>query len=800
MASMLLMDDETRAALRSVQTFMVGGEVLPVVLATQLKQIVSGNVINMYGPTETTVWSSTYHVKGEEHTIPIGRPIANTEIYIMDHNLQPVPVGVVGELFIGGDGVARGYLKRPGLTAERFIKHPLREKPETCLYRTGDLARYRPDGNIEFLGRIDHQVKLRGFRIELGEIEEVLGKHPGVREAVVVARKDVSGDIRLVAYVVPDPEFMYDEDEVVKLSEQQVSQWEIVHDDIYGQIDSPEDPLFSFGIWQSSYTGAQIPDEELREQVDATVERIRSLQPDRVLEIGCGSGPLLLRIAPQCSHYFGTDVSKVVVQSLERQLTTKGRDLSQVRLFHKPADDFEGFDKGDFDTIVLNSVVQYFPSIEYLLNVLVKAVSIVRSGGNIFIGDVRCLPLLIALHASIRLQKASPSQHLPVFRQNVERAVVKDEELVIHPEFFTSLKRRIPRIRDVEIQLKRGRHHNELTKFRFDVIVRIGKEVETEEEFDTEEELLIFDWQGKKLELSDVKQLLLEREPELLAITNVSNLRVASEIKMLELLSRDEEISTVGELRQVLRKVQADGMDPEDLFDLGKQLSYLVHISWPNTGVAGRFDVIFRKCPSNRKEAPKLVSFLSRDMNELKPIRFYANNPLHGASMRKLVPQLRSILRKNLPEFMIPSHFVMLESFPLTPTGKIDHEALPAPRQAQMESEITYVPPKSELERTVVNIWQEILNIPKVGTNDNFFELGGHSLLLVHTLHRLRKVINRELSIVDMFRFPTISTLTEYLSEDAGNGGKTTVPKSVDRAKARKEAMMRRRQRRNKLK
>lgn len=204
LAGMLLTDEEARASFRSIKTFMVGGEALPVALATQLKQAVSGNVINMYGPTETTIWSTIYPVNNDQSSIPIGRPIANTEIYILDRNLLPAPIGVAGELYIGGEGVTRGYLNRPELTTERFIKHPFNDACSARLYRTGDLARYRPDGNIEFLGRIDNQVKIRGFRIELGEIETLLERNPAVRQAVVVAREDVPGDKRLVAYIVPD--------------------------------------------------------------------------------------------------------------------------------------------------------------------------------------------------------------------------------------------------------------------------------------------------------------------------------------------------------------------------------------------------------------------------------------------------------------------------------------------------------------------------------------------------------------------------------------------------------------------
>jgi acyl-CoA synthetase (AMP-forming)/AMP-acid ligase II/acyl carrier protein len=192
---------------------MVGGEALTEALAIQLQQIVSGQVHNMYGPTETTIWSTTYALNDVNGVVPLGRPIANTQLYILDKLQQPVPVGIAGELLIGGQGVTRGYLNRPDLTQERFIPNPFSADPlvglafplGNRLYRTGDSVRYRADGQLEFLGRIDFQVKIRGYRIELGEIETILGRHEAIREVAIIVREDVPGDQRIVAYFIPQP-------------------------------------------------------------------------------------------------------------------------------------------------------------------------------------------------------------------------------------------------------------------------------------------------------------------------------------------------------------------------------------------------------------------------------------------------------------------------------------------------------------------------------------------------------------------------------------------------------------------
>jgi amino acid adenylation domain-containing protein len=183
-------------------TILCGGEAMPRDLAAQLLPR-ARTVWNMYGPTETTIWSTVERVSAGDEPVSIGRPIANTEVYVLDRQLQPVPAGMPGELYIGGDGVARGYLNRPDLTAERFVRDPFSGRQDARIYRTGDLARFLRDGRLECLGRLDQQIKLRGFRIELGEIEAVLTSHDAVAAAVVTLRTDHAREPRLVGYVVP---------------------------------------------------------------------------------------------------------------------------------------------------------------------------------------------------------------------------------------------------------------------------------------------------------------------------------------------------------------------------------------------------------------------------------------------------------------------------------------------------------------------------------------------------------------------------------------------------------------------
>ncbi|HEX5723982.1 MAG TPA: amino acid adenylation domain-containing protein, partial [Longimicrobiaceae bacterium] len=297
--------------LPSLRLLLVGGDSVPPGLLEDMRALFpAAQTRVLYGPTEGTIICATYAVPAEGAVAghPLGRPLPGVRLAVRGPRGEMSPVGVPGEVWISGGGVARGYLGRPELNAEKFVGAGTERA-----YRTGDRAHWRPDGVLEFLGRTDEQVKVRGFRIEPGEVESVLREQPGVREAVVLAREDAPGDRRLVAYVVPGADGVE-----TAGGREQVAEWETLFDDTYAQDEGEEDPTLQLKGWNSSYTGEPIPREEMREWVEHTAERILALRPERVLEVGCGTGLLLFRVAPHTRAYHGTDFSGVALEHVRR--------------------------------------------------------------------------------------------------------------------------------------------------------------------------------------------------------------------------------------------------------------------------------------------------------------------------------------------------------------------------------------------------------------------------------------------------------------------------------------------------
>jgi amino acid adenylation domain-containing protein/non-ribosomal peptide synthase protein (TIGR01720 family) len=739
--------------LKSLRTVIVAGEACPKQLVEQHTYLL-GTVplVNEYGPTEGTVWCTAYDCQdqGERIRVPIGRPIANTQIYLLDERLNPVPIGVPGELYIGGQGVARGYWQRPELTAEQFIPHPFSPSPGARLYRTGDLARYLPDGNIEFLGRIDHQVKIRGYRIELGEIEAVLNQHPHIHESVVLAR-EVQDQKQLVAYVTPSLTALEASSEVEET--EHVIQWKHLYDDTYTLPATNDDAKFNIVGWNSSYTGEPIPDDEMLAWTNHTVERILALRPKRVLEIGCGTGLLLFRIAPQCKSYWGTDFAKGALEHVQKELQKPGQKILNVELFHKQAEDYTGFDEEIFDTIILNSVVQYFPGIEYLVQVLQGAMQRIPDGGTIFIGDVRHQQLLETFHASVQLHRAPNSMPLSTLYLQTRKAMRRDKELSISPTFFLALKQRFPGISHVEIMPKRGHYQNELSKFRYDVVLHIN------EHEHPAVDVPWLDWCSDELTLETLRQQLRAQAPEILGIRRVPNARLMRDVSISSWLRADEQPEMVGQLKQWLETADLQGVEPETLWNLADELPYKVDISWVGAEADGSFDVVLKHQAAGIRGHWQHPD--AEVAHHFESWTTYASNPLQG-DVSISTRDLRQFLEAALPNHMVPPNFLVLDELPLMPNGKVNRRALPIPETERDMERTDYVAPRNEKEMLLAEIWAQILGREKVSIHDNFFELGGDSILSIRVLARANQAGLR-LSTMDLFNHQTIAELTTVI-------------------------------------
>ncbi len=672
--------DEDLGALAPLGQLLAGGDVLsPAHARRVLAELPGLALVNGYGPTEATTFTACQPLRDAAEVgsnVPLGRPIGNTRVHILGADREPVPLGAWGELWVGGEGLARGYLGQPAATAESFAPDPFGAPGDGAgerLYRTGDVARRLADGRLEFRGRRDGQVKLRGFRIELGEVEAALARHPLVAAAAaaVVARPGAGGapDRRLVAYVVPRPPDAAGAERpaaaaaAAQSAAAYVAQWRELYEQTYAAgppAPGGGDAAFNVQGWNSSYTGEPIAAAEMREWVETTVGRIAGLGRRRILEVGCGTGLLLLRLAPGAERYRGTDFSAVALAGLRREVEQPQRRLGGVELAEAAADDWSAVAPGEFDLVVLNSVVQYFPAADYLLRVLRSAVAALTpppaagadgsGGGTIFVGDVRSLPLLEAFYTSVEMHRAAGSLAVSELVRQVRRRVAEEEELVLDPAFFFALPHHLPGIRQVRVMLHRGRHANELTRFRYDVILEVGATTAAAAPAaPAAPDCAVppLRWAADELTLDALERRLAppspaasrglyapdahgaeERAdaatpPAALVVAGIPNARLAAEAAALEILAGGTPPATVADLRvEIDRRLSALAgdaasrpLDPESLWRLAERLGYDLDLSWPlaSGGADGRLEAIFRRHDGGSRERRRSRAGLCRD-------------------------------------------------------------------------------------------------------------------------------------------------------------------------------------------
>lgn len=714
---------------------LCGGEILSHKLAKQL----SGHcdsLWNMYGPTETTIWSSCGLVDVAAD-ITIGSPIANTQLHVLDSNLQPVPFGFAGELYIGGTGVARGYHNAPELTEAAFIANPF---GEGRLYRTGDLAMFKGEGKLVILGRNDGQIKMRGYRIELGEVEAAIGNHDEIASTVVVGRKD-----QLVAYCVRNAATTTDAAQSRQIANNAVKEWRGAWDNAYEH--HAEDPTFNTSGWNNSYDGQHFANDEMRDWQAASVNRILSYQPRKIFEIGCGTGLMLHALASEVEAYHAIDASSQAVDLINQHIHA----LPNVTCEHHAADELPQIEAGSFDTVVINSVAQYFPNQEYLVSVLDWAAKTVENG-RIFIGDVRNLELLKVFHADLVQFKAHPGTDEAELKRRVEQSVKAERELVLSPEFFARLQGILPNIGKVEVALRDGNYTNEMSRYRFDVVLHVG-DVQS-----NEKEALQLQWAdidtNEKPVLTALGELLQNGETQI-RLSNIANGRLADVFERVG--------SIIGANVQ-----NNQWVDLRDLNSVAEQNGFDVALLPAQSGDVWQCDAVFYK----KGVTPQLSFELNAEQND-KDIAQFANIPTAGIPARPALNRfLPTWLEGRLPGFMVPDFFVELDELPLTPNGKIDRKALPDPIEQTVEATVR---PTNELEQQILSIWSDVLGHDRISVNASFFKIGGNSLRVVQVQSALQELLGRPISTSVLYEFFTIKSLAAHLVGNDQQGGKEVV-------------------------
>jgi amino acid adenylation domain-containing protein/non-ribosomal peptide synthase protein (TIGR01720 family) len=729
---------EAPCAFSGLRDLLFGGEAVdPHWVRQVLMNGAPARLLHVYGPTENTTFS-TWHcvtaVAEDALTVPIGRPIGNTRAYVLDAALEPVPIGVTGELYVAGTGLARGYLHQPGLTAERFVANPYGSEPGTWMYRTGDLVRWRADGPLEFLGRVDQQVKLRGFRLELDEIEAALKTHARVQDALVTVQAQ-GETTQLLGYVLS----RHDEAEQARAQAAHLTEWQQLYDSTYGQ-EAATAGDFNIVGWHSSYTEAPLPAAEMRIWVEETVARLRGLQPLRVLEIGCGTGLLLTRLASSCEQYVGVDFSAVVLAQLGAYLGTR-EELRHVELRQGVAHDLAWMPEDSVDLVILNSVVQYFPDVDYLLAVPEEAVRVTRHGGHVFVGDVRSLPLLEAFHTSVQLAKAPAELTLAELAQRIRQAQRQDKELVVDPALFSEWGWGGLKVGRVETALKAGAYDNELSRFRYDVTLRLGKK----------EAVVVptcwVSWDEGGAWREQVAGALALEPRQAVGVRGIRDRRVADAVEAVQLLHTSERaLANAGQLQAACAGVS--GEEPEAVRQLARRLG--VALCWQGFGAAGVYDAVFN---------PRWSEVEGRAEVPHSDYRRYGNTPSRSVGEAELGRELQAYLCQALPEYMVPAAIMVLPAWPLTPNGKVDRKALPTPDR-RMER---YRAPRTLEEQILCGIFAEVLAVERVGLDDNFFALGGHSLMAIRLVSRVRATLGVELPIRTLFEAPTVAELITHI-------------------------------------
>ncbi|NKB56366.1 MAG: amino acid adenylation domain-containing protein [Alphaproteobacteria bacterium] len=725
-------------------TLLTGGEAIAPPMARELIAR-ADSVWNLYGPTEATVWATASNLTEESigsRSVPIGIPLSHADICILDGNDEPISGAEAGELCLLGPCLARGYLNQPSLSAEKFIT-----LPQGRAYRTGDRVSRRPDGQLAFHGRVDRQIKLNGFRIEPAEVESVLSTHPEVQEAVVDVKTIDDNDSRLVAYIVPETF-----DPGLQRRQRLAEHWRTIWSQEYDAARSKQTDLtFNTAGLRSSYDGAPIPEAELRDIVEQSFERVKAFAPKRILDLGCGGGLMLFPLAPSCEQYTGVDFSPQAIAGLERETNRLG--LSNVTLLEQSVDDPSNIEAGDFDAVVLNTVIQYFPDTDYLTTVLDNALRALRPGGVIFLGDVRELGALDAFHAAVLRANADDQFDATRLREELRSLAGRETELVFDPGWFEDYASSQPSLTAVEIAYKEGIFRNEVIDFRYDVVLRKGG-APTFVEPD-----LIHACAADETGLEPLWTRLAAQPEACVLVKNIPNTRRQDAFAFHRLLQANCNGEYPG-------PSEPPAYNPGDVVCKGRALGYEVTLLPDRTGSPEHFAALLVKNGpgvtiwSHRPKTAQMRHAPAQLSNALQQ-----SLAVPGQDHKSLIGDLQQRTASSLPGAMCPAHYVILRELPLTPARKVDRHALPLPLNGRPDLPTAFLPPRDALEMQLANIIGDILGVSSVGARDGFFDLGGDSLATVELLLAIEDALGVSVELVHFLDAPTAEGLAILINE-----------------------------------
>ncbi len=691
-------------------------------------------------------------------------PLPGPVLRILDERGGLVPIGPPGELCVAGAPLPAGLLRRPRESAALLVADPL---GDTVLFRTGQRARWLPDGGLDLL---TSQTRARGHLMERSEVASYLESLPQVARAALGTVGSCAGeqaaDAELVAYLT-----LRDEPESASTPGQARAQF----GEIWTGRGAEEDPTLNPEGWNSPHTGEFLTAAEMREWADSAFRRILALRPAHVLEIGCKTGALLFRLAPRSETYTATDLSARALAHITAHQDWLATKVADVTLLRVSADDFDTFRPGQFDTVILNSVVQYFPSVSYLDEVLRQAAAVLVPGGHIYLGAVRSLPLLPALHLPAQLGRLDPGASAAQLARLVAERVERDEELAIDPAYFTALTGRIPGLAEVYLLPCLGRSRNELTGYRYDVVIRTGEPAEPVRQASA-------DWQRDALSLDRIAQLLAAGLQESLLLRNVPDARLHGRLAVLRSLEQHALNSAADAAAALAPQASSPGgpVDPAQLAAVAAEAGYRALVQYADGSPGDELDVLITASTADSS------AWISADVaypagtgrvlaNGGEPAGLLANRPLRAVRARTAAPVLRGNLQEHFPGYAVPAHLMIIEDFPVGLDGTADLTALPRPDLAAAAAEAAREP-SSDTERALAKIWAEALGVDRVGVHDDFFALGGHSLLGAELIERVRTEFEVDVPLGRLFESPTIATVAAYLDEQLARPREEIVP------------------------